>query len=79
MTYTIKITDDKTLQAKSLLKFLESLSETKEYSFLIIEKENEDKLSENLLEELDVRYKHFLKNKKTFKNWDEIKEKYSKK
>ncbi|MFN8257270.1 MAG: hypothetical protein U0W24_16360 [Bacteroidales bacterium] len=76
MTYTIKITDDQTAEAKSLLRFLKSLSETKEYSFLIIEKEYGEELSENLIEELNVRYNHFLKNKNTYKSWDEIKDKY---
>jgi hypothetical protein len=76
MTYTIKINDDQTVQAQSLLKFLKSLSETKDYSFLVIEKEYDGDLSESLIEELDVRYKHLLKHRKSYKNWDKIKDKY---
>jgi hypothetical protein len=78
MTYSIKITDDKTEQAKSLLFFLKSLAETKDYFFLKIEQETEDELSDNLIKELDSRYEHFIKHKNSYKNWDEVKQKYNK-
>ena len=78
MTYTIKITNDETMQAKSLLVFLESLAQTKEYSFLKIELEK-DILDTELMEALNYRFEHFLKNVNDYKDWDDIKEKYIKK
>ena len=79
MTYTITITDDKTQQAKSLLKFLKSLSSTKDYNFLIIEQDNNDSINEELMKELEYRYEHFKKNKESYKEWNEIKGNYLKK
>jgi len=76
MTHTIKITDDKTLQAKSLLAFLKSLSETKDYSFLQIEQGNEELPSNELVKELDFRFEHFVKHGHTYKDWEDIKTKY---
>ena len=76
MTYNIKITDNKTEQAKNLLLFLKSLAGTKDYFFLKIEQEIE-KLSDNLINELDSRYEHFLKHKNSYKDWDEVKQKYN--
>ena len=76
MTYNIKITDNKTEQAKNLLLFLKSLAGTKDYFFLKIKQETE-KLSDNLINELDSRYEHFLKHKNSYKDWDEVKQKYN--
>jgi hypothetical protein len=76
MTYTIKITDDKTSQAQNLLKFLKSLS--KDYPFLQISEDKDIELTEEMIAELDTRYDHFVKNAAEYKNWEEIKQKYVK-
>ena len=78
MTYSIKISSDQTDQAKGLLLFLKSLAQTKDYFFLKIEEEADEEFSKEITDELDFRYEHFMKNKNSFKDWDEIKEKYVK-
>jgi hypothetical protein len=78
MTYTIKITDNQTELAKSLLFYLKSLTKSPEYSFLEIEQDKENELSDEIKEELDFRLEHFEKNKHNFNNWDDIKYKYLK-
>jgi hypothetical protein len=76
MTYTIKIKDDSS-QAQSLLRFLKSLS--KDYPFIQITEENEPELNDEIVAELDSRYEHFIKHSHEYKNWEEVKQKYSKK
>jgi len=78
MTYTIKISDVQTEQSKSLLFFLKSLAQTTEYYFLKIEQDDDNILTDELIKELDSRYEHFLKNKDSYKDWDDIKTKYVK-
>lgn len=72
MTYNIKITDNSP-QAKSLLLMLQSFA--MDYNFLQIEKE-ENNLSDELKEELDFRYEHFLEHGNEYKDWETIKHKY---
>ena len=72
MTYNIKITDNSP-QAKSLLLMLQTFA--MDYNFLQIEKE-ESNLSEELKEELDFRYEHFLEHGNEYKDWETIKHKY---
>ncbi len=73
MTYNIKITNDNSPQAKSLLLMLQTFA--MDYNFLQIEKE-ENNLSDELKEELDFRYEHFLEHGKEYKDWETIKHKY---
>ncbi len=74
MTYNIKITDNSP-QAKSLLIMLQAFA--KDYNFLQIEKEGEDNnLSDELKQELDSRYDHFLEHGNDYKDWEAIKHKY---
>ncbi|MBT3208841.1 MAG: hypothetical protein HN704_06245 [Bacteroidetes bacterium] len=77
MTYNIKILNDSTPQAKSLLMMLKSLAI--DYDFLQIEQEDENNLSTDLMEELDYRYEHFVTHANEYKDWDTIKHKYMKK
>ena len=77
MTYTIKITDDKTTQAQKLVSFLKSLA--KDYSFLQITEEKDEILTEEMMKDLDARYEHFLKHSTEYKNWNVIKKGYLKK
>ena len=72
MTYNIKITDNSP-QAKSLLLMLQTFA--MDYNFLQIEKE-ESNLSDELKEELDFRYEHFLEHGNEYKDWETIKHKY---
>ncbi|OFX24387.1 MAG: hypothetical protein A2033_12720 [Bacteroidetes bacterium GWA2_31_9] len=76
--YTIIISDDKSIQAQKLLMFLKSLTQTADYNFLqIIEEKNFD-VSKETKNELDFRYKHFLKHYNEYSDWDDIKQKYLK-
>ncbi len=60
MSYTIKINKTDSDLAKNLLWYLKSLSETEEYDFMQIIEEDEDIFSDELKQELDNRYEHFL-------------------
>jgi hypothetical protein len=61
MAFTIKIKKTKNELAKNLLWYLKSLSQNKEYDFLQI-LEDEESLTEDVKQELDARYEHFLAN-----------------
>jgi len=74
MQYNIKITNDSTPQAKSLLMMLKTFA--LDYDFLQIEMEDENIISEDLKEELDFRYEHFLNHSDEYNDWDTIKHKY---
>ena len=76
MKYNITITNDSTPQAKSLLMMLKTFA--MDYDFLQIEKEDENILSEDLKQELDFLYEHFLNHADEYKDWDTIKHKYVK-
>lgn len=74
--YNFKITDNQTELAQSLLHYLESLAKSPEYSFLEIQKVNDDELSKEMIEELELRLEHFQDNKSNYKDWEVIKQKY---
>ena len=74
MKYNITITNDSSLQAKSILMMLRTLA--MDYDFLQIEQES--LLPEDLKQELDFRYEHFLNHADEYKDWDAIKHKYVK-
>jgi len=78
MIYTVKISDTETELAKSLLFYLKSLAKSPEYSFLEIEQSNDTNLSDEIIEELEVRIEHFKKNKNTYDDWEDLKHKYLK-
>ncbi len=76
MTYTIKISETNSDLAKNLLFYLKSLAENEEYNFLHIIEPDEDLLSKELKEELDLRYEHFLKHHENYNDWEDVKHKY---
>lgn len=78
MSYTIKITKTKSNLAKNLLWYLKSLTETEEYDFLQIIEEDEDVFSDEVKQELDNRYEHFLQNHENYQDWETVKHKYVK-
>ena len=78
MAYTIKINKTDSHLAKNLLWYLKSLSETKEYDFMQIIEEDEDILSDELKQELDNRYEHFLNHHEEYPEWETVKHKYLK-
>lgn len=69
MNYTIRI-DDKCPEAKSIVRMLKEMAN--EYPFMNIHEE-ELELSENMVQELESRYKIVLKNPESGKSWDEVK------
>ena len=76
MTYTIKISETDSDLAKNLLFYLKSLTENEEYDFLHIIEPNENLLTKELKEELDLRYEHFLEYHNKFNDWEDVKHKY---
>ena len=78
MTYAIKINKTDSNLAKNLLWYLKSLTETKEYDFLQIIEEDGDVLSDELKQELDNRYEHFLNHHEEYQDWETVKHKYVK-
>ena len=76
MEYTIRISDNNSEQAKSLLQFLQTLTQTKEYFFLKIEKNNDEQIHNDVVEELETRYEHFKTNKQSFEDWDDVKHRF---
>lgn len=76
MTYTIKINHTESKLAENLLQFLKSLTDTKEYDFLQVIEEEENFLSEDMKDELDSRYEHFLLHHTEYPEWEEVKSKY---
>jgi hypothetical protein len=69
MNYTIRI-DDNSPKAKSLVRMLKEMAD--EYPFVNIYEEGLE-LSENMVQELESRYKIVLKNPESGKNWEEVK------
>ena len=69
MIYTFQISDEST-QSQSIINMLLSLS--KDYDFLKVVND-EGELSHEQEEELDRRYKMFLKNPRSGKSWNEVK------
>lgn len=78
MSYTIIIKKTESDLAKNLLRYLKSLTDTKEYDFLQIIEEDEDVLSEKQKKELDKRYNHFLQHHDNYPDWEDVKHKYVK-
>ena len=75
MTYTFQISDVSS-QSQSIINMLLTLS--KDYDFLKVlpeqDEEGEYELSSEQEEELDRRYKNFLKNPRNGKSWNELKQ-----
>jgi uncharacterized membrane-anchored protein YhcB (DUF1043 family) len=69
MSYTIKI-DSKGRKAKSIVNMLKELAQ--DYPFLQIY-EDKSELSENLAEELEVRYRYAKNHLKEGKSWEDVK------
>lgn len=69
MIYTFQISDEST-QSQSIINMLLSLSE--DYEFLKVV-DDDGELTQVQEEELDRRYKNFLKNPGSGKSWDEVK------
>ncbi len=78
MSYTIKINKTDSNLAKNLLRYLKSLTETSEYDFMQIIEEEDDILSDELHNELDNRYEHFLNHHEEYQDWESVKNKYVK-
>ncbi|MDT3740110.1 MAG: hypothetical protein RO257_11505 [Candidatus Kapabacteria bacterium] len=76
MTYTIKITDNQTELAQSLLFYLKSLAKSPEYSFLEIQHVDDNQLDDELIKELEQRFEHYQANKNNYSDWENIKHKY---
>jgi hypothetical protein len=78
MTYTIKIDATESELARNLLRYLKSLTQTKEYEFLQVIEDDENPFSEDQKTELDLRYEHFLQHQHEYPDWEDVKEKYVK-
>ncbi len=78
MSYTIIIKQTESDLAKNLLRYLKSLTDTKEYDFLQIIEKDEDALSEKQKKELDKRHNHFLEHHDNYPDWEDVKHKYVK-
>ncbi len=76
--HTIKITNSDNILAKNLLNYLKSLAEDKEYDFLQIIEE-EESFSEEINQEMNDRYEHYLKHHNEYEDWESIKNKFIKK
>lgn len=75
MNYIIKI-DDKNPKAKNIINLLNQLAE--DYSFMSI-MTDKNELPENIVKELESRYKYVTEHPEDGKSWEEIKEKLLKK
>jgi len=73
MTYTIKISENQTELAQSLLLYLKSLANSPEYSFLEIQNSDENQLDDDIIKELENRFEHFHLNKHNYNDWDNVK------
>jgi len=69
MVYTVKITDNNSSQAQSIINLLHAFA--KDYDFLEIVTD-EHALSPEQEVELDRRYHFFLENPTAGKSWEEI-------
>ena len=76
MTYTIKISDNQTELAQSLLLYLKSLANSPEYSFLEIQNSDENHLDDDIIKELENRFEHFYLNKHNYNDWDNVKQNF---
>lgn len=69
MHYTIKI-DDADPKAKSIINMLKELA--KDYSFLDISASGSH-IQDNIIQELESRYEHVLKNPEEGDSWENVK------
>jgi len=70
MIYTFQISDE-TIQSQGIINMLLTLSKDNDFLKVV---EEEAELTQVQEEELDRRYEHFLKNPRSGKSWEEVKQ-----
>jgi hypothetical protein len=70
MIYTFQISDE-TIQSQGIINMLLTLSKDNDFLKVV---EEEAELTQIQEEELDRRYEQFLKNPRSGKSWEEVKQ-----
>ena len=70
MIYTFQISDEK-IQSQGIINMLLTLSKDNDFLKVV---EEEAELTQVQEEELDRRYEQFLKNPRSGKSWEEVKQ-----
>jgi len=70
MIYTFQISDE-TIQSQGIINMLLTLSKDNDFLKVV---EEEAELTQVQEEELDRRYEQFLKNPRSGKSWEEVKQ-----